>query len=59
MKKLEVPGELDIQCRVRVDGLNSAAHYNGTLGTVEDYDAKKKRWIVLMDVDFVKNRIRE
>ena len=58
LKKIEAPGDRaevkHFKCRVRVDGLHSAAQYNGTLGTVQEYDATKKRWIVLMDVDNVK-----
>ncbi len=63
LKKIEAPGDRaevkHFKCRVRVDGLHSAAQYNGTLGTVQEYDATKKRWIVLMDVDNVKNRIKD
>ena len=37
--------------RVKLIGLNSAAHYNGTEGTISEWDAKNERWKVQLEFD--------
>ena len=37
--------------RVKVDGLNSMPHYNGTYATIQAWSEKNERWKILMDYD--------
>ena len=45
--------------RVKIHSLRGAPQYNETLGSIDEWDVKKERWVVKMDFDGTKNRLKE